>query len=359
MNHPLEFHSLANLFPLVDGDEFDALVQDISANGLQEPVVLFEGQILDGRNRYRACETAGVSCQYRIYDGTDPAACVVSLNLYRRHLSESQRAMVAAKLANMSVGDNQHAPIGATSQEQAAELLNVGRRSVQRATEVREGVPELQAAVEQGRVSVSAAADVATLLESEQLVVVARGRKEILQRAKEIRASKPVRGTFGTGENEWYTPQAYLDMARQVLGGIDLDPASSEMANELVGAAKIFTEADNGLAHEWHGRVWLNPPYAQPAIAQFADKMVHEWASGHIEAAIVLTHNYTDTAWFHTLAPAASAICFLRGRIRFLLLGKEQGTPTQGQAFYYFGPRLDTFAKVFSKAGFVTGDRAP
>ena len=171
----MEFHPFADIFPLVEGDEFEQLVTDIAANGLHEPIVLFDGQILDGRNRYRACEAADVSCQYRIYDGADPGAYVVSLNLRRRHLSDSQRAMVAAKLANLEVGDNQHSPIGGTSQSDAAEMLNVGKRSVERAKEVRDdGVPELQEAVEQGRVSVSAAADISSLLTSEQLVIVAR-----------------------------------------------------------------------------------------------------------------------------------------------------------------------------------------
>jgi len=104
MSRPLTFHPLADLFPLVDGAEFDQLVADIAANGLLEPIVLFEGRILDGRNRYRACEAADVPCEFRLFDGDDPAAFVVSLNLRRRHLSESQRAMVAAKLANMRQG---------------------------------------------------------------------------------------------------------------------------------------------------------------------------------------------------------------------------------------------------------------
>ena len=84
-----------------------------------------------------------------------------------------------------------------------------------------------------------------------------------------------------------------------------------------------------------------------------------EWASGRIEAAIMLTHNYTDTAWFHVLAPAASAICFPRGRIRFVSPEDEQASPTQGQVFFYFGTQLDIFAKVFSEAGFVAEGRAP
>lgn len=162
-----------------------------------------------------------------------------------------------------------------------------------------------------------------------------------------------VRGTLGTGENEWYTPEEYLDLARAVLGAIDLDPASATEANHRVKASAFFSEASNGLAQEWHGRIWLNPPYAQPAIAYFADKMVEEWEAGRTKAAIVLTHNYTDTAWFQKLARAATAMCFTRGRIRFVSPAGELAAPTQGQAFFYFGHDVETFAAVFSGVGFV------
>lgn len=190
----LQFHPLADIFPLVDGKEFDELVADIRTHGVREPVWLYEGTILDGRNRYRASAVAGVDCPMREYLGDDPAAFVVSLNLKRRHLSESQRAMVAKRLETFKQGDNRHTledmPIG-MSREAAAKLLNVGVRTVARAAEVIEqGAPELVAAVEAGKVSVSAAADVATLPKAEQAEVVARGEKEILEKAKAIRAGK-------------------------------------------------------------------------------------------------------------------------------------------------------------------------
>lgn len=166
-------------------------------------------------------------------------------------------------------------------------------------------------------------------------------------------AEKHVRGTFGTGENEWYTPDEHIELARQVLGSIDLDPASSHVANKVVQSATFFSEETNGLQKEWAGNVWLNPPYSQPAIAHFADKMVEEWKSGRVTAAIVLTHNYTDTAWFHALAGAATAICFTRGRVRFVSPTGELAAPTQGQAFFYFGHDADIFADVFGEVGFV------
>jgi N6-adenosine-specific RNA methylase IME4/ParB-like chromosome segregation protein Spo0J len=172
--------------------ELDALVADIAANGLSQAIVVLDNQILDGRNRYRACLKADVQHRVTPYRGKDPLAFVISANLHRRHLDESQRAMVAAKLATLRQGARTDlSPIGEMSQQQAADLLNIGKRSVERATEVRDhGAPELQRAVEQGKVSVSAAADVATLPEQEQTEIIARGKKEILETAKAIRAER-------------------------------------------------------------------------------------------------------------------------------------------------------------------------
>ena len=127
----------------------------------------------------------------------------------------------------------------------------------------------------------------------------------------------PPRGTQGTGDIEWYTPDKYLQAARDVLGRIDLDPASSVMAQEKVRTDRFFTIEDDGLHQEWHGNVWLNPPYPQPNIALFASKMVAEFKSGRVKAAVMLTHNYTDTRWFHELLAAANAICFTRRSHRF------------------------------------------
>lgn len=164
---------------------------------------------------------------------------------------------------------------------------------------------------------------------------------------------RPVRGTTGTGDNEWYTPAEYIDRARRVLGGFDVDPASNEAAQGVVRAGTYFTAETNGLAQEWNGRVWLNPPYAQPLISQFMEKLRDEVQSGRCSDAIALTHNYTDTRWFQDTANLASAICFTRGRIRFYSPSGDVASPTQGQAFFYFGNNIDGFRAEFSEIGFV------
>lgn len=164
-----------------------------------------------------------------------------------------------------------------------------------------------------------------------------------------------IRGTQGTGENEWYTPAEFIAKARAVLGIIDLDPASSEHAQKSVQALTYFSIEDDGLSRDWHGSIWLNPPYAQPYIEQFADKMIGEVNACRVTSAIMLTHNYTDTAWFQKLAHASSAICFTRGRVRFEAPDGKLASPTQGQAFFYFGTDAEAFADIFESVGFIAG----
>src|SRR5262249_5973869 len=95
-----------NIFPLLEGEEFEELCNDIFRNGLLEPIILYEGKILDGRNRYRACLAADVEPCFETYRGTDPLSYVISRNLKRRHLTTSQRAMVGARISNLAVGSN-------------------------------------------------------------------------------------------------------------------------------------------------------------------------------------------------------------------------------------------------------------
>lgn len=187
------FHEYANLFPMLDTAAFRELVEDVRINGVREPIVFIGEKILDGRNRYMAARECGIEYPRVEYTGNDPLGFVISLNLKRRHLTESQRGMVAAKLAKMEQGRPKKAanlPVF-PSQAETAEMLNVSERTIRTAKQVQEhGAPELIEAVEHGDVSVSAAADIATLPKQEQVEIVARGEKEILEAAKAIRAER-------------------------------------------------------------------------------------------------------------------------------------------------------------------------
>jgi hypothetical protein len=155
-----------------------------------------------------------------------------------------------------------------------------------------------------------------------------------------------------SGNNEWYTPPAFIEAARRVMGGIDLDPATSEIANRTVQAARIFTAEDDGLAQEWPvGRIWMNPPYAQPLIGQFAERLAQEVERG--SEAIVLVNNGTETAWFQRMGAVCSAVCFPKARVKFLDPQGNPGAPLQGQAVIYCGPNVGAFVEAFSGFGMV------
>ncbi|MDP1866969.1 MAG: MT-A70 family methyltransferase [Bradyrhizobium sp.] len=212
-------HPLANLFPMLGEDRRESFRNSL-AEGQNHPIVLHKGMLLDGRNRERELFELNKPIAFRVFVGTDRQALdfVKAENLERRDLTESQRAMVAAKIATLRLGDNQHtaAPIGAPSlfappepdaaepdaeparisQCDAADMMNVSRRNVQRATVVQDkGAPELVVAVEQGRIAVSAAAEIAALpVEEQKAIIAAADPKVVKEIAKKNRAEKSTAG---------------------------------------------------------------------------------------------------------------------------------------------------------------------
>jgi ParB-like chromosome segregation protein Spo0J len=151
-----EPHSIALIFPMLEESEMSALAQDIAANGLKQPILLFEGKILDGRNRYNACKIAAVEPTFEKYLGDDPISHVLSLNLNRRHLTTGQRAMIAAELSNLKHGGDRKSDQDATLQLEnmsrfdASKLLNVSKRSVDEAAAINKVSPDLANQIKSG-----------------------------------------------------------------------------------------------------------------------------------------------------------------------------------------------------------------
>lgn len=178
---------------------------------------------------------------------------------------------------------------------------------------------------------------------------VKTGTLTVLQAAKEI--EKP-HISKNSGNNEWYTPKEYTEAARAVMEAIDLDPASSEIANRNVMATRYFSISDNGLSKPWHGRVWMNPPYSSDLVGKFCSKLAEDYDSGTVTQACVLLNNATETKWFQALLKKAVAVCFPACRIRYLTeAGEPANSPLQGQAIFYLGRNKKRFADYFSKFG--------
>lgn len=177
----------------------------------------------------------------------------------------------------------------------------------------------------------------------------ARENDTIVTRADVLEMVRKPHVAYNSGNNEWYTPSEYIEAARSVMGEINLDPASSEIANKTVKADHIYTVEDNGLEKPWFGNVWLNPPYATDLIGKFAEKVVNEL--GNINQAIVLVNNATETEWFYGMVTNATAVCFPKSRVKFYTPDGKTGAPLQGQAIIYFGEYVNRFINVFDEKG--------
>ncbi|MEQ8226745.1 MAG: hypothetical protein RIA64_01565 [Rhodospirillales bacterium] len=211
MTH-IEHHPLAGMFPMMDDQSFSELADDILENGLREPIVLYEGKILDGRNRFKACDFHLIEPDFVTYEGDDPLGYVISLNLRRRHLTTSQRAMVAARIANLTAGRPTNNSANLRNND-AAQMMNVGTRSVETARKVREhGTPEVVTAVESGEMSVSAAAVLAGQPEDVQATVMAAPEDE---RKATISGFKAAVKEAALGDVKLPTPKQAVEISKE------------------------------------------------------------------------------------------------------------------------------------------------
>ncbi len=221
----LTYHPLADVFPVLPESELHALGQDILANGMNRPIVLFEDQILDGRNRHRAAKAAGYVTQpsdFIDFPGDFEAAVkfVMSENLHRRHLTGNERAIAAEKLATLARGR----PVGDSSPElvsQAAVAKAVGTSpaSIKRVRQVKErGVPELMDQVAANAVPVRVAAELTRLPAAEQREALAGGPRTVREAVAVLR--RPREAT----SHAWVGLASTMDQARKVLDLIFSEP---------------------------------------------------------------------------------------------------------------------------------------
>jgi len=338
--------------------ERELLRESIQRSGVQTPILLYQGQVLDGWHRRQVCVELGKSAPVEVLDDGLPeieaARRAYDANVPQRHLTPSQLAMWAAKKyeltkrrgGNSAIGANNgsvaHIGIGGETkaaqravsvpdQRQIADEHGVSLRSVQRAHAVRKQDAEIAQRVERGDLSLRAA---------EQELRAQKASPHVARR---------------TGEVEWYTPPYLVEAARRVMGGIDLDPASSARANEGVRASRFFDREQDGLQQPWSGRVWLNPPYARGVVERFVERLVEHVARGDVTQAVMITNNATDTNWCQLALAHCQGACFVNGRVKFLQSGSERGVPLQGQVVTAFGPHLDVdrFRREFRELGEV------
>ena len=361
-----------NAIPPLSEAELAALTESLKSEGCREALVVWDGILVDGHNRFAICihheipfETRNISFPSR----TSALVWMKKNQLGRRNLTDYQRAELAlslkedmAKLARERMVAGKADPVPNLAQgsegktrDTLADMAGISHGTLDKVERITlDAIPEVREKAKTGELSIHAAAQIADMTADEQEEIVAA----IDAGVKPTEAIKKAHVAHNSGNNEWYTPAHFVEAARSVMGTIDLDPASSEVANQTVKATQFFTSEDSGLEKVWRGRVFLNPPYAQPLIAQFIEKAVEQFCQGHVSEAIVLVNNGTDTAWGQALLGSAAAVCFPKSRIRFIdPMGKPSGAPLQGQMIAYLGRNRDRFFQEFGKFGVCFANR--
>ena len=273
----MKLHPYCKIFPEITGTEFAALVADIKANGLRQKIMLLDGEILDGRNRWLACDAAGVAPEFQDFNGDDPLSFVVSHNMVRRHLTQSQAAMVAVEIANARRGrPDKSLNSSINTEAQVADAMHVSVSSVQAAKRVKKGDKKLAAKVKAGEMSLHAA-EVAmrpamtpeTLADAVPQPIKRSARDESEEMLKQSLVTHEPDSITVADVNAWLdTPEGEKWKAAQLA------------ANRYVPNVEDVTVA---IVEEWlktpHGQEWLDSD-ARPAAPRCEDvtvALVEEW----------------------------------------------------------------------------------
>lgn len=157
---------------------------------------------------------------------------------------------------------------------------------------------------------------------------------------------------YTSDSNEWYTPAEFPKAAREVMGSIDLDPASCSLANTVIQATTYYTKEDDGLSNEWKGNIWLNPPYGRVGTSRqigqtelWIEHLIEQYNKGNVKQAILLVNAYLYKQWFAPLWQYP--ICFPTGRLSFWNAQGQHGRSPHSSALVYFGSNTQRFVDVF------------
>lgn len=358
------------LFDLLTDEEYEALKADIRQRGVLVPVELDEnGLILDGHHRVCAwnelkAEGVPLADYPRIIrpglTEEQKRAHVRALNILRRHLTQDQRrAAIAAQLKETPERSN-----NTIAKELGVDDKTVGavRRGLVSGSEIpnlsavtgADGKtypatrPEKSAGV-RVRTPDDSGGEIPHLNEHDWTPEAIEEELSYHDIPFEPTPPRKMDVHYSSDTPEWYTPERLVKRVGAALGSIELDPASSELANEIVCAARYFTVDDDGLCQDWRAEtLYMNPPYGD-VIGAWVDKLVNEYEAGRIGTAIALVPARTDTAWFRRLR--AYPRCFLSGRVKFVSPDGNDNSAPFPSAAVYLGRNVKCFADAFAGAG--------
>jgi len=344
----------ANLCPPLSADEAATLEESLLAEGCRDALVVWAEQdiLLDGHNRKRICDAYGLA--YRtvgvsLPDREAAIAWVLRNQLGRRNLHPDAASLMRGRLYNLqkkapgapigndnrAIQRDQNDPIERTADRLSAEL-GVSAPTIKRDGKFAEAVDVLRPFVPD--------------IDRRVMAGDIPSRRAVIEAAREPEGAPHLLISQSTS-SEWYTPEGYIAAARAVMGGIDCDPASHDLAQAWIRASTYYTAETDGLAHDWNGRVWLNPPWGR-LTGDFIAKLSGEMAAGHVCEAIVLVNAHaTDTHWFQPLWDGL--LCFTNHRINYESPSAGGNGSTHGSVFVYFGPHRQRFINAFGVWGTI------
>jgi 16S rRNA G966 N2-methylase RsmD len=355
------YNVFKNMIPPLTEEELAALEENLLSDGCIDPLIVWAEHhiLLDGHNRKAICDRHGID--YKVHaislpDREAAADWIDAHQLGRRNLTPAQMSLLRGRRYNrmkMKCGGNRrHGFVGADNhQPKTADRLageyGVSHATISRDAQYADAIDRLglQRQAVRGKFPVS----------RQQVVQAARALpknatdRQIRQACESV--TQPCANDVSYA-SEWFTPPIYAQRAADVMGRIDLDPASCHAANQVVNAAQYYTADEDGLNQPWFGRVFLNPPYTRALIQPFCEKLVEQYRAGHVTQAVVLVNSATETRWFQALMSVASAVCFPARRVHFWHPDKST-TPMQGQAVLYLGDNTDGFTTAFKDMGNV------
>jgi hypothetical protein len=331
----------------------DELAASIEQVGLMNPVcVRPDGTLIAGWHRLLACKKLGFeSLQVNVMAMSDNLAELAEIdeNLKRNELTVLEQSQHIKRrediLQQMGLRKPDHRPSkkaemisGLKSTEDLGEEMGMTGRSIRMRKQIAEGIsPDLQeelldTPIADSTTQLVALAKLPPEAQADAVQQVKSGQAKTIQEATRPHVAN------NSGNNEWYTPAQFIEAARVVMGSIDVDPASSEIANQTVKAGIYWTAETNGLGKHWCGNIWLNPPYSQPLLGQFIDSLIAKLSTGEVSQAVVLLNNATETKSHQKLLSSRhlDSVCFPEGRIKFLdETGQPVNSPLQGQIILY------------------------
>jgi len=348
-------------------DEYQSLKTDIARRGIIIPIELDEeGNVLDGHHRLRAwneLKTEGIEqgdYPRVIRAGMTEAQKrnhIRALNVIRRHLTKEQRQEIWADMRadGMTYGAIAEAT-GVTKQAvQSAVVKNLTTQPAYVTGKDGKQYPAKKKKKKKKPPKPPEAPVVSIFTGTNSGEEKAKAKAQAIVETGSNADQEVYVTIFSSETNEYYTPAQYIEAAREVMGGIDLDPASHPIAQEVIKAGTYFTENDDGLSQEWHGRVWLNPPYGkignESSQGHWGNYLIKEYEEGKVSEAVLLVRSALGYEWFESLWDQLP-VCFARERLSFIKSdGTNDGSSKQGTAFFYLGGNIERFIEVFAQFG--------